>query len=308
MKLNRRRYRCEDDYWAIRAFLREVYLLHDRRAVCWPVQRWDYWRWHVNANRLHLSLEAAVFLWETMDGRLAAVLHPDGPDGACLQVHPALRSAELEVEMIATAETQFTTVQPDGSQRLVLWADEHDDLRQNLLTRRGYAIGPCPEFQRRRALTTPLPEVRLAAGYTLRSLGDETELPARSRLARHILLPGEPEDHDPDWAWYRSVQRAPLYRRDLDLVAVAPDGELAACATVWFDDVTRSAALEPVGVHPNYQRPGLDTALVAEGLRRAARLGATLAIAESTAATDALYTAAGFVDCERREPWIRHVG
>lgn len=308
MKLNRRRYRCEDDYWAIRAFLREVYLLHDRRAVCWPVQRWDYWRWHVNANRLHLSLEAAVFLWETMDGRLVAVLHPAGPGEACLQVHPDYPGAELEVEMITTAETQFTTVQPDGSQHLVLWAHESDYPRQELLARRGYTRGHSPEFQRRRVLDGPAPDVPLAAGYTVRALGDETELPARSRLARHLLVPGEPEDHPHDWAWYRSVQRAPLYRRDLDLVAEAPDGELAACATVWFDDVTRSAAFEPVGVHPNYQRLGLGQALVAEGLRRAALLGATLAIAESVPATDALYTAAGFVDCERREPWIRHVG
>jgi hypothetical protein len=34
------------------------------------------------------------------------------------------------------------------------------------------------------------------------------------------------------WRWYRDVQRAPLYRRDLDLVAVAPDGELAAFCTL----------------------------------------------------------------------------
>lgn len=306
MKLTRRRYQCEDDYWAIRAFLREVYLLHDRRAVTWPVQRWDYWRWHVNANRLHLSLEAAVFLWETTDGQLAAVLHPAGPGEACLQVHPTFRASDLEVEMIATAETQFATVQPDGSQRLVLWAHECDTLRQDLLTRRGYARGHSPECQRRRALDAPVPDVPLAAGYTVRALGDVAELPARGQLAWRVLYADEPDENYPGWEWYRSLQRAPLYRRDLDLVAAAPDGELAALAMVWFDDVTRTAAFEPVGVHPNHQHLGLDTALAAEGLRRAVALGATLAtVRVDGAAADAWYLAAGFGDCECSEAWIR---
>ena len=88
MKLMQRKYRCEDDYWRIRQFLREVFLLNDRRELSWPLYRWDYWRWHVNANIFRFSLEAAVFLWETAEGRLAAVLHPDGPGEAFLQVHP----------------------------------------------------------------------------------------------------------------------------------------------------------------------------------------------------------------------------
>lgn len=303
MKLTRRRYRCEDDYWAIRAFLREVYLLHDRRAVTWPVQRWDYWRWHINANRLHLGLEAAVFLWETADGRLAAVLHPAGRGEACLQVHPTYRASELELEMIATAETQFATVLPDGSQRLVLWAHECDTRRQDLLTRRGYTRSQFPEYQCRRVLTRPIADAPLPTGYTLHALGDEAELPAHSRLVWRVFHPDEPY---PGWEWYRSVQRAPLYRRDLDLVTAAPDGELAALATVWFDDVTRTAAFEPVGVDPNHQHLGLETALVAEGLRRAVALGATLATVRADgAAAGAWYLAAGFGDCERSEAWIR---
>jgi GNAT superfamily N-acetyltransferase len=237
---------------------------------------------------------------------MAAVLHPAGPGGACLQVHPDYRAAELEIEMITTAETQFATVQPDGSQRLVLWAHEGDRLRQDLLARRGYTRGPNPEYQRRRGLDGPIAEVSLAAGYTVRALGDEAELPARSWLAWRAFHAGEPDENYPGWDWYRRVQRAPLYRRDLDLVAVAPDGGLAALATVWFDDVTRTATFRPVGVHPDHQQRGLGRALVTEGLQRAAHLGATLATAEvDAAAADALFVAAGFVERECRKPWIR---
>jgi mycothiol synthase len=305
MKLMQRKYRCDDDYWAVRQFLREVFLRNERRELSWPLYRWDYWRWHVNANIFRFSLAAAVFLWETAEGRLAAVLHPDGPGEAFPEVHPAFRSAGLEVAMLSVAETQFATTLADGSQRLVLWAHEGDALRRDLLARRGYVRQGAPEYQRRRAMDQPIPDFRPAEGYTIRSLGDEGELPARSWVSWRAFHPDEPDDKYEGWEWYRNVQRAPLYCRDLDLVAVAPDGELAAFCTVWFDDMTRTAAFEPVGTHPAHRRKGLSKTLLAEGLRRVERLGATLATVGSySEAAGALYASVGFTAYELSEPWV----
>lgn len=306
MKLIRRKYQNEDDYWTIRAFLREVFLLNGRREVSWPLYRWDYWRWHVNENIFRFDLSAAVFLWETGEGRLAAVLHPDAAGEAFLQVHPAFRSAELEVAMISTAETQFAVTQADGCQRLVIWAHETDALRRDLLVRRGYTRDASPEYQRRRSMDAAIPDCAPPTGYTLRTLGDVDEHPARSWVSWRALHPDEPDEKYEGWAWYRNVQRAPLYRRDLDLVAVAPDGELAAFCTLWFDDVTRTAAFEPVGTHPDHQRRGLGRALMAEGLRRAAYLGATLCTVGSySEAAGALYASLGFTECDLSEPWMK---
>jgi GNAT superfamily N-acetyltransferase len=305
MKLVQRKYRCDDDYWAVRQFLREVFLLNGRRELSWPLYRWDYWRWHVNANIFRFSLAAAVFLWETAEGRLAAVLHPDGPGEAFLEVHPAFRSVELEAAILSVAETQFATTQVDGRQRLMLWAHEGDALRRDLLVRRGYVRHGAPEYQRRRPMDQPIPEFRPAEGYTIRSLGDEGELPARSWVSWRAFHSDEPDEKYEGWEWYRNVQRAPLYCRDLDLVAVAPDGELAAFCTVWFDDVTRTASFEPVGTHPAHRRKGLSKALLAEGLRRVERLGATLATVGSySEAAGALYASVGFTAYELSEPWV----
>ncbi len=306
MKLIHRKFQSEDDYWAIRRFLREVFLLHDRHELCWPVYRWDYWRWHVNENIFRFDLSAAVFLWEAADGRMAAVVHPEGPGETFLQVHPAWRSAELEVAMMSVAETQYAVTQADGCQRLVIWAHQGDALRQNLLQRRGYVKGEHSEFQRRRCLDTAIPEFQPPAGYTLRALGDENELPARSWLSWKAFHPDEPDERYEGWEWYRNVQRAPLYRRDLDLVAVAPDGELAAFCTLWFDDVTRTAAFEPVGTHPAHQQRGLGKALMAEGLRRVRHLGATLcAVGSYSVAAGALYASLGFTEYDLSEPWMK---
>jgi len=99
------------------------------------------------------------------------------------------------------------------------------------------------------------------------------------------------------------VQRAPLYRRDLGRVAVTPAGALAAFCAVWFDDMTRTAAFEPVGTRPGHQRRGLGRALMVEGLRCAARLGATLCTVGSySEAAGALYASLDFTEHDLSEP------
>lgn len=306
MKLTSRKYQHDQDGWAIRQFLREVFLANDRREVSWPLYRWDYWRWHVNENIFRFDLRAAIFLWQDGGGRLVAVAHPDGKGEAVLQVYPAFHTPELDVELMGVAEMQFATTRPDGRQRLVIWAHQSDALRQDLLRRRGYARGDHPEHQRRRSLEQPIPACPPPPGYRIRALGDADEHPARSWLSWRVFHPDAPDDRYEGHAWYRNVQRAPLYRRDLDLVAVAPDGELAAFCTLWFDDVTRTAAFEPVGTHPAHQRRGLGKAIMAEGLRRVRDLGATLCTVGSyDEAAGALYASMGFLDFDLSEPWVK---
>jgi mycothiol synthase len=109
-----------------------------------------------------------------------------------------------------------------------------------------------------------------------------------------------------DPTWYRNIQTAPSYRRDLDLVAIAPDGEIAAFCTVWFDDVTRSAIFEPVATVPRHQRRGLGKSVMTEGLRRLQRLGATLVFVSGySPAANALYQSVIGPDHELYESWVR---
>lgn len=306
MKLKRRRYQHEEDYWRIRQFLREVYLQNERREVCWPLYRWDYWRWQINENHAQYRLEAAVFIWETVDNRLAAVLHPDRAGEAILQVHPDFRSSELEVEMLSTAETQFAVRQPEGQQQLTVWTHASERLQQDLLARRGYNRRGNPEIRFRRILDWAEPEYSLPPGYHIRPLGDSGELPARAGLGWTIFHPQEAEDKSCGWEWYRSIQRAPLYRRDLDLVAVGPDDELVGLSTLWFDDVSRTAAVEPLGVHPLHRGKGLTRALLVAGLQQAYLLGAGLATVGSTAdAADELDPDLGFIEQEVLERWVK---
>lgn len=306
MKPIRRSYQTGEDYWCIREFLRDVSLHNNRRDFSWSLLRWDYWRWHVNENIFHMKLEDVVTLWE-LNGQIVAMVNPDSPGEAFFQVHPAYQNKIPMSEMLDVAEAKLPKTNDNGNQELIVWVNEADDTTKQLFTERGYTRSKfLAEHMRLRFYTKPIPDTTTPSGYTVRALGDEDELPARSWLSWKAFHPDEPDDKYQGWEWYKNVQCVPLYRRDLDIVAVAEDGELAAFCTVWFDDVTRTAVFEPVGTHPNHQKRGLGKAVMTEGLRRAERLGATLATVSSYGkAAHALYDSMGFTDFDLLEPWIR---
>jgi ribosomal protein S18 acetylase RimI-like enzyme len=309
MNVSYRPYQVEDDFWRMRELLRRVYLLNDRRERSWHVARLEYARWHTLANIAGLRLEEVATLWED-DGELVAFVMPDGERGeAHLCIDPTRRTRPLEEEMLDVAEDRLPKVAPDGTHKLTVWAPGVDTPRQELLIQRGYVRDDWPEHQWRCDLSAPIADAPLAAGYTIRSLGDGLELLERcyaSGLGFHEGDIRVAVDNRDDPTWYRNIQTAPLYRRDLDLVAVAPDGAIAAFCTIWFDDVTRSAYFEPVATVPAHQRRGLGKSLLTEGLRRLRRMGAVVAgVGGYNPAANALYRSVMGDDCNLYEPWVK---
>ena len=306
MKPILRAYQTENDYWSIREFLREVSLLNDRHDYSWSLLRWDYWVWHVNMNIFHFNLDEVVFLWEA-DGQIVGMLNPDGSGEVFFQVHPTYHSPELLWEMLDVAEFKLANRKEGGKRELIAWVNGADEKHKKILSDCGYRPSNySAEHMRRRSFSKPVPDSAPPPGYGVRALGGEDELPARSWLSWKVFHPDEPDEKYQGWKWYKNVQRVPLYRRDLDIVAVASDGELAAFCTVWSDDVTRTAVFEPVGTHPDHQKRGLAKAVMAEGLCRAQRLGATLATVSSYGqAAHALYASMGFAEFDLLVPWIK---
>ena len=306
MKAIMRKYRDESDYWKVRQFLREVFLLNNRRELSWQAYRFDYCRWHVWANITHYEIEKVLYIWERPDGKFVGVLNPEGRNGVFLHVHPELRTPGLEAEMITVAEENLALSSSDGSRKLCVWANEHDTVRKETLIHWGYARGDKPEYQRRRDMALPIENARVSRGYTVRALGGAEELPARIWVSWRASHPDDPDEAYEGHDWYHNVQRAPLYRRDLDIVAVAPDGEFASFCTVWFDDVTLTGAFEPVGTAPEHRRRGLGRAVMTEGLSRLHRLGATLAYVGSfTPEAHDLCESVGFEEYDLCEPWTK---
>jgi ribosomal protein S18 acetylase RimI-like enzyme len=301
-----RYHRGDDDTKRIRHFLRDVLRANHGRELSWQTYRFDYWRWHGIENLGHGRLDRDVLIWETPDSQITAVLNREAPGNVHRQVLPEQRTGALDEEMVAAAEEHLFTPRSDGGRMVRMWVDSADSQFQRLLRHRGYVKDGRAEHQRRRSLAEPVADVPLAPGYTVRALADETELPARSLASWRAFHPDEPAEGHEGWEWYRNIQRAPLYRRELDLVAVAPDGEIAAFCTIWFDDVVGTGAFEPVGTVPAHQRRGLGKAVMTEGLRRLARLGARMAYVGSySPPAHALYVSMGFTDYDVSESWTK---
>jgi mycothiol synthase len=327
LKTTFRPYQTEDDFWRMRAFLRQVFWLNQRLERSWHVARLDYARWHTCLNCARVGLEEVAYLWEAGEDLVAFLIPDGGPGEAHFAVHPAFLTPELEEEMLAVAEERLAQPGPAGSRRLCVWVPGDDLSRQELLVRHGYSKGDWPEHQWRRDLDAPIPETPLAPGYAIRALGDGLELLERCYASGLGFHEGDIKvavDNRDDPTWYRNIQMAPLYRRDLDLVAVvsgssahrhndllapptsAPEGAIAAFCTIWFDDVTRSACFEPVATVPAHQRRGLGKALLTEGLRRLQRMGATRAfVGGYSPAANALYRSVMGPEHELSEPWVK---
>ncbi len=301
-----RNVRGEDDYYRVRDFLRACYLLNGRREFCWQPYRLDYARWHSLLNISKARYEDVMFIWEA-GGCIAGVLNAEDHHNAFLQVHPHRQEAPLYIAMIDAAERELAFENGNGQRQLRIWADQHNAPLQDLLIERGYGKGDWPEYQRYQSLAgKPAPSAQHVAGYSIRSLGDGIELIERCYASGLAFHEGDVSiaAGNRDTTWYRNIQKCILYRRDLDLVAVTEQGEIASFCTVWYDDVTRTGAFEPVATVPAHQRHGLARAVMTEGLRRLHALGAVHATVGSySEEAGALYATLGFTQFDVSERW-----
>jgi ribosomal protein S18 acetylase RimI-like enzyme len=169
-------------------------------------------------------------------------------------------------------ETRLRTLRKrDASQwggPLVSGARQDDVNRIAFLEQHGFRYrGEFAEVNMLRSLDEPVPSSVLPAGCQVRPLAaDMGEIADRTAAYREVWLPwtdGNVSDED-----YVRFMRLPGYYRDFDIVAVTPDGGVAAMVTGWTDPVNRIGEFDSVGARPAYRRQGLMRAALLEGLRR----------------------------------------
>ena len=112
----------------------------------------------------------------------------------------------------------------------------------------------------------------------------QTELvnaPAQRPLALGFRVTSRVEDEMPHHLIKRNgnevalkLSECSLYRPELDLCVRNASGNVAAYALFWMDDVTKVGLLEPLRTEREFQRMGLASHLIAEGISRLRDLGA----------------------------------
>jgi ribosomal protein S18 acetylase RimI-like enzyme len=102
-------------------------------------------------------------------------------------------------------------------------------------------------------------------GFQIRAVEGEAEAEAWAHLHRAVFpRVGMTAD------WRLRMVRAPNYRADLDLVVVAPEGELVAFCQGWVGKIAVGVEgeIEPFGTHPAFRRRGLGRAVLVELMNR----------------------------------------
>jgi mycothiol synthase len=272
----------------------------------WDMRRLEGKRFYSNDLEADRLLGRPVQLWETADGDLAGYVLPEGTGDAHLQVHPDYR--HLEEEMIVWAEEHLSAPGEDGQYAVEFMVNEYDAHRQRLLTERGYEKMSNGGMSRHlRFGKGTIPEMVIAEGYTLRTTHPD-DLADCQGIADLLNAAFNRDFHNAEE--YQNFARcAPSFRRDLDLVIVAPDGTFAVYVGIPYDAVNRRGIYEPVCTHPAHQRRGLARALMLEGLHRLKTLGAIDATVDTgdMVPANALYSAMGFTEAYRVYGWRKNI-
>jgi mycothiol synthase len=244
-----------------------------------------------------------IALWEAASGELLAWAVMQTPfwaiDYAC---HPAA-SAELHRQILDWTDRRAAEILDTPNGRPAWFVNVLIDQieRQRDLESAGFAcqadVGEdsWSKVFMQRAAQLSLPICPPPGGFTLRPLAGESEVTAYVDLQRAVF-----ESRNMTVEWRARTLNLPEHIPDIDLVAAAPDGRLAAFCICWFNPNIAGEAcgqVEPLGVHPDFRKLGLGRAILSEGLRRLHQHGAKQVFVETDNTRDAalqLYQSAGF--------------
>jgi ribosomal protein S18 acetylase RimI-like enzyme len=244
---------------------------------------------------------------DTVVGWAARSVH--GPEELLVQVDPLRPDiAEAAVEWLA---------ERTEAPRLGVHVYDGDVVLPSALRKAGFVPRPKPRVSG--MFRQVEGDSAVPAGYAVRAVRED-ELHARVEVHRAAWKPASlpyvdgrrvdprAESSFTDAA-YEAVRGAWLYRSDLDLVAVSPDGSLAGCCIAWFDPAIGVAEIEPLGVVPAHRRAGLAVAMCEEVASRVRAAGGHQVFINTDArdeypAPAAAYRKAGFHTVERATVWI----
>jgi len=282
------------DYDAVGDFLVRSYSTEGPHQN-WTQPRWEYMHFHPYLDEATLP---RIGIWAA-GGETVAVVHHEHKLGE-VYVEVAPGWSALKPEMLDYAAGHLAGTD-DGGPYVAVYVDDRDrDFEQSAAARGFSRTDRWAEATSALALDASLPRGEVPAGFRVSDLKQDDDLAKLHRLLhRGFNHPGEPDPAE--LRGRRKMQSAPNYRKDLNVVVIAPGGDFVSLCGMWFEPVNRFGYVEPVCTDPDYRRRGLGRAAVLEGLRRCARLGATVAYSSILE----FYLSMGFRQVYAQHRWVK---
>lgn len=277
MSITVRPYRHPGDFETVGNFLFANYQSGNQDGN-WFQPTWEYMHSHPSLDE---SALAKIALWEDDEKTVGAVHYESVLGEAFFEIHRDY--THLKPEMLDYAERNLWGETENGERFLHAFINDFDPEFASLAKSRGYELVP-RHARPMSQFTIPQsfrPALHLPDGFRITSLAEKNDLEKIHRvLWRGFNHPGEPPDDG--LAGRKKMQSGPHFRKDLTIVAQAPNGDFVSFCGMWYEATNQFAYVEPVATDPAFRRMGLGRAAVLEGIRRCGDLGATVAYVGST--------------------------
>lgn len=300
MGIKLRPYDHDRDYAAVDALLIRTHAQESGHRN-WVQPRWEY----MHSLYFNRDLEAHFSdfgVWEA-SGEIVAIVHAESQLGVAYAQLDA-RYPELKRPMLEYAATNLVGETKAG-RGIYVYLDDRDPEFGGIARALGFE--PRPEYAEpssRLLIRSPMACPSVPQGFRLQSLADEFDV-AKVHRVMHRGFNHEGEPPSEDLEGRRKKLCSPNLRRDLTIVAVAPDGGYVSFCGIWPVPGSTACYIEPVATDPEYRRQGLGTAVVLEAVRRCALEGATVAYVGSE---QAFYKSMGFETYMTQTPWWKSTG
>ena len=250
----------QDDFLRIRDFLVNTYAYY-QRPYNWTIERWNF---SISMARIMNGVplekwESQIGIWE-QDQEILCVVNAEGEDDgeAFFQTaHEQIPQDTLQ-EMFSFCESHLGKVQ-NGKRIIYLRTPWGNDRIEKIALDRNFSklsgIEKVSELSPKEELPVVLPE-----GFTFKRGDEVTSQEKGEAHAKAFGYYDETLYRERSPIAYQAVAETPDYQPDLDLYVISPEDEIAAFATMWYDQWNRIGILEPVGTVPQYQKMGLGRA------------------------------------------------
>ncbi len=261
----------DDDFKAMRYILTEGIKV-SRHSGYVHIGDLNWWLYYILPTK-QCDLREIAYVWRDGDAVIGWSLF--SPDGVFdLFVHPderhsARRGAMLTWTVERAAErAKFAGVSELSTEFVFM----DDPTWSDLLAAHGFKPDAANPSLYTAFDLSSIPDAPVPEGFTIRSVEGTHEAAGRAETHRLAFSPGSRMTEE---KYVHFMTSAPDYRPELDVVAVAPDGRIAAYAQGWVDLENGIGLFEPVGTHPDFRKLGLCRAVIYETLRRMQAAGAT---------------------------------
>lgn len=301
-QVHHRPYRDEQDLLAMRQLVQNGRHTTDQKLGYLHVGDLS-WRF---SRSLAFDPQENIHLWEDENGRLVGFAwFTNEHNGVDVQIDPEWKASGLERQIFQWAEIHQRPLLKRLNREPLLRVGCHESqyARQHLLTARGYKRDLFHYVHLWRPLDQPIATPKLMSGFTIRGTRPD-EADARAQIHDEAFFVS-----DVTTLSYAKVMSAPGYMHELDLVAVAPSGRLAAFALCWIDSVNKIGLFEPVGTHPDFRMHGLGKALLCAGLQALKDHGmerAWVYTESPNVPAQRLYTSVGFTVVGKEYDYIKY--